>query len=535
MKQFKKFTIIGLFACLLAFNGCEDWLNVPPKDRVLEEEQFATETRINSALNGLYRSMAQNSLYGATLTQTFIEYMARFYAFMNTDTPNPPAMTTWSLASRWQFDQRETRNVIQSTWGDAFRTILEINIFIDNVTETDAVRPERRDIMLGEAYALRAFMHFDMFRLFGPIMGLDPTAPSIPFADSREIVSRERLPANVLIERVLQDLNRAEQLLKNDPVRTRGVNDNFHEVSTNHALLPEEINAYYFRNRRMNFYAVRALRARVLLHAGEFNEAREVAREVLAEATAPRENGGREFRWETNRAQILGNNNFMFYNEVLFGITNPAQHSNWTRFFDGTRLGHTHVVAAGNLFGNIFGVTGPQQDLNEVQQIDIRAGQWRQSNIPNSTTSGQNPGAEGNNTFISTKFRQPENWADPGARYMIDFQPLIRLSELPLIIAEVYFAENNMAQTAHYINIVRANRGATADHLVDTIDDVWGYLRRQVYGEFVGEGQAFFFLKRNASETIFLGSNTGFIHYSNLHSDIRDIYVLPLPDTEVII
>ena len=528
MKQFRRFITICLLLCLLAFYSCADWLNVLPREQVLEEQQFSTEAGINSALNGVYRSMAHNNLYGELLTQTFIEYMARYYNFLNLETGIVPELVTWGQVARWQYHQESVERRVQYIWESAFRTILGINVFLDNVRETDVVPPSRRDIMLGEAYALRAFLHFDMFRLFGPIMRLEPNAVSIPFADSQQTVSRDRLPATDLINRVLRDLETAERLLENDPVRTRGVNDDFQQISLNTALTLEEINAAYFRNRRMNYYAVRALKARVLLHAGRVAEARELAREVLTQATRPHGEGGRFFQWETNWNHIFQMNNFMFYNEVLFGITNPNQHSNWTRLFDGTMPGRTHVVVAPNLFGNILG-NATLTDLSTVVATDIRAGQWRQSNVPPGVSTGTGAGL----TFVSTKFRQPP-WIidrrDPAARHMVDFQPLIRVSELPLIMAEAYLEEENTAMAAYWINFVRERRRATADQLATTASNVPAYLMRQVYGEFVGEGQAFFFLKRNAMTSIFSGINAARVTVTP-----NNVYVVPLPDSETII
>ena len=530
MKQLNKLSIIFLIVCSFAFYGCANWLDVHPRDQVLEERQFSTELGINSALNGIYRSMAQRDLYGELLTQTFIEYMARYYNFTNQIGNFLQGMEEWSIVAQWQYQDRGVRRRIQDVWNSAYRAILETNIFIQHVSETDVLSESRRDVLLGEAYALRAFLHFDMFRLFGPIMRLDPNVPSIPFSDSPMVISRDPLPATTLLNLVLRDLETAERLLENDPVRTRGVNDNFHQISTNIALSAETIFAEYFRNRRMNYYAVRALRARVLLHAGRFDEARQLAKAVIDEATANREGGGRPFRWETNWGHIITGNNFMFYNEVLFGITNPNLHSNWRRFFDGSRPGSTHVVVDDNLFGNLFGDVS-QRDLNTLSLVDIRAAQWRESNIPAGTSTGTGTGM----TFISTKFRGIDvvDWRVEWARYSVDFQPLIRLSEMPLIIAEAYVEDGDMATAAYWINFLRERRRATADQTVNTINDVEGYLMRQIYLEFVGEGQAFFFLKRNAKTRIFSGFNSMMIDLDG--ATIRDVYVLPLPDSETIV
>ena len=49
------------------FTSCSDFLDVAPKDKVLEEDQYKTEAGIHGALNGLYRQLISTSLYGCLL------------------------------------------------------------------------------------------------------------------------------------------------------------------------------------------------------------------------------------------------------------------------------------------------------------------------------------------------------------------------------------------------------------------------------------------------------------------------------------
>ena len=51
------------------FTSCSDFLDVAPKDKVLEEDQYKTEAGIHGALNGLYRQLISTSLYGANMEQ----------------------------------------------------------------------------------------------------------------------------------------------------------------------------------------------------------------------------------------------------------------------------------------------------------------------------------------------------------------------------------------------------------------------------------------------------------------------------------
>jgi hypothetical protein len=270
------------------------------------------------------------------------------------------------------------------------------------------------------------------------------------------------------------------------------------------------------------------------LHAQRFAEAAALANELLTEIEA-----GDTFHWNTDLFEIRRDNNFVFYNEVLFGINNNELHTDWTTRFQGVRPGHTHVVHQLNLFSNLFAEFDTSLGLAHV--IDIRADQWIPSNVVGQT--GSYPGGV---TWISTKFREPQYtldvYEDRNRPFLHDFQPLIRMSELLLIQAEAALRMNNPVLAAQKINELLRHRNWQDPQLIPLTTDpgtlavmVMGFLEREHYREFFGEGQAFFFLKRNAREHIFSGNIAGHVALASLTGDIRNIYVVPLPASETII
>ena len=76
------------------------------------------------------------------------------------------------------------------------------------------------NLIRGEALALRALLHFDMFRLFGPVYKLNPTKTSIPYETSTTLQVQELLPGNEVMRHVIEDLSEAEKLLADDPIIT---------------------------------------------------------------------------------------------------------------------------------------------------------------------------------------------------------------------------------------------------------------------------------------------------------------------------
>ena len=118
---------------------------------------------------------------------------------------------------------------------------------------------QNRELITGETYALRAFLHFDLLRLFGPIYKESPSAESIPYNTKYSISATSILPANQVIEKILNDLKTAEDLLqKSDPIIENGPQNQDSEDGLNH---------YTYRAQRFYYYAVKALQARVNLYA----------------------------------------------------------------------------------------------------------------------------------------------------------------------------------------------------------------------------------------------------------------------------
>ena len=68
-------------------------------------------------------------------------------------------------------------------------------------------------------------IHFDLLRLYGPIYSSNTeSTAAIPYLDIPD--NKDILPilsAKEVCEKILRDLNEAAELLKDDPVRTDGV------------------------------------------------------------------------------------------------------------------------------------------------------------------------------------------------------------------------------------------------------------------------------------------------------------------------
>jgi hypothetical protein len=487
---------------LLSLASCSDWLDIQPRDKMLEREQYATEEAVNSALNGLYRQMMSKTLYSGNLTQTHIERMAHYYyVATNTDAGD---MVAYKKFTDLEYKEETVKSAFSAIWSASYQVVFHINNFLLSLEESPAVlSADKKNQMMGEAIGLRAFLLFDLFRLFGPIY--DPAHPevtSIPYNNTAAPIIYENEKAGDFIEKLIADLDTAAVLLQNDPIITDDLS-----VTTDLQQGFYDKN----RNRRMNYYAVQALKARVLQYAGRHLEAATIALNVIQGTMI-----NRRFRLITN-ATMTDDDDYSRFREVIFGVNNMDMFSDArTRYF-GSSLYNGYYIAENTLLT----IYNSDEAVTEVEhKEDLRTQQWEKRTF-------------GNRSYYVNKRYLAESSVIPASG---SFQPLIRLTELFYIVGEAAALGKIEGVTADdIINIVLQARNFNVEHRLKenaTLNEVRSLLDMEYLREFVGEGQAFFYNKRN-SRVPFLNckdGESGFVYYPN--RTLEEQYVIPLPDSE---
>ena len=197
MRNYIYTSVIGL---MLVFQGCSDWLNVKPSDRISEENAFSTISGFKQALNGIYVELNQADLYGRALTVELVEILAQRYAI------NEEASGNY-LLSQYNYAGSDAKGRISSVWSVAYNLIANANLLIKNCDVNRSVLPDDYyHIIKGEALALRAMLHFDLFRLFGPVYGNDSTLVSIPYYKEFVLNVNTSLIGTEFIHCVIDDL-----------------------------------------------------------------------------------------------------------------------------------------------------------------------------------------------------------------------------------------------------------------------------------------------------------------------------------------
>ncbi|MGY0426527.1 MAG: RagB/SusD family nutrient uptake outer membrane protein [Polaribacter sp.] len=476
MKKYLK-NSTRIWVCLLIVS-CTNYLDVQPEDKYAEKDVFSSEKAINTALNGIYLNLANANTYGGNLTMSTLDVLAQRY---NTDSEH-----TWHYVATYDYENNDVKKTFNTIWGNLYRNILNINNFLQGLeTHKGVVSLEKENILKGEVMGLRAMLHLDLLRLYGPIYSTNADDLAIPYVTIAESKLSAILPAREVMTKILNDLSVADKLLENDAVRK--LDDGSFTTD------PNGKNSFYIqsRNLRVNYFAVKALQARANLYAGNNAAALTAAKTVIEEASP-------FFPWTKSSAVILAGDNpdRIFFPEVLFALQNKNLYNQQKDLFLSSLTDNKLLVTEDSKLKDIFD--------NNPSDYRFRSS-WA---IPRT-------GIKSYKTFF--KFAYISDKRLP-SRYK---QPLIRISEMYYIAAET---TQDPTLALGYLNTVRLNRGLGD---LPTSVDIKSEILKEYQKEFYGEGQLFFYYKRNNFTSIPNGSlDSGSIDMG------PDQYVVPLPTSE---
>ena len=478
----KKILYTMIIACSTMMVSCDSWLEVKPYDKISEGELQKSEEGYQKMLNGIYIDLNSDALYGQSLSVEMIEVMGGAYA-IGTDNS---VWGNYKDLSNYQYGTEYWRNRLDQTWNKAYAQILNCNKILESIDQNQGLFTGGNYYAVkGEALALRAMLHFDMLRLFGPVYAKDSDKKAIPYYNKQTNSPEPILTAKEVAEKVVADLEEARILLANDPVKTEGTLMSGSQDGTS--------NFMRYRALRLNYYAVEALLARVNLYMGNKTEAFKYATDVIKTA----DQGIFPF---VDKSLVIGSPadpDRIFSSEVLFALTNTSRSKIHKNFYDPSRLPNYVFRMDDNLMSNIVyggaATTGGYQD-------DYR---YRANWI-----------ATGSNRYFY-------KYSDMVANGSIQntMIPMIRLGEMFLIAAESQ--SDDLAKGVQYVNALRRNRGVA--NLQTLTPDL---LKYEYIRELYGEGQLFYLYKRLNSDII-TSSN------ANKNPKASDlIFVVPLPDSE---
>lgn len=482
----KRLFIYIFISCLLA--SCNNWLDIQPDASVDKKELFNTEDGFYEALNGVYTRCVQKDLYGGELAVGIPEALAQNYSNSVYD------YTGYLKTSIFDFTDHNFRSRRDGVWSAGYNAITNCNLILENIEQKKEIfATGRYEMVKGEALALRAYIHFDLLRLFASSWLTGAAEKAIPYVDTYSNKVTPLSTVENVIGKVLADLNAAKTLLaQHDPITGSSYRVGFpgEEEATE-----EESNELFMQNRRhrLNYYAVCGALARVYLYKKDYSNAFINAGEVM---------NAKKFSWVDQETFLEANpakKDRIMYNELVFGWYIAKQETELRKKFNSVSVG----------FYMNYNYTRSVYEVAGVGGEDYRFKGW----FIQQTLSGNEQ------CYQIQKYLQDEK---QNLHYLM--MPGLRLSEMYYIAAECVY-DTDPGQAWEYLNTVRFHRGIGTKLDENSGADFRQEILKEYRKETYAEGQLYFNYKR-LNQSIVSESNV-------VYPAGPAIYLLPLPEDEL--
>ena len=464
----KRYSYIFILVMTVILTACNDWLDVQPRSQVEDTEMFKSESGYKEALAGVYSSMVSSSTYTKDLTYGFVGVLGQEWDFYYS--------AQYDDAAKYDYDAAYPTNFIRGIWQKNYEGIANANNLLKHIDDnTKLFSTDNHDVIKGEALALRAFLHFDLLRCFGVSYAVNKDKPSIPYSTALSYRVFPQLKVHEVAEAVIKDLQDAEELLlKADP------------IVTGREVTESDDNGYLLnRQMHMNYYAVKALQARVYMWMGEYAKALEAADVVI---------NSNLFEWATVANMQQGYDRTLA-TEHLFALNNLTLKADVADLYFADDSQYSFAVTRERL----------------LEYFENATQDYRYTFLFKSGTA-----THANNRYL-TKYDQP---AGNDVYYMYKM-PLIRIAEMYLIKSEAQFRLNDPDAALATVNVLRKARNLPA--ITEWPSDFDLAIIQEYRRELIGEGQLFFLYKR---------LNRPMIQYSDVNVAETKAYTFPLPITE---
>lgn len=433
----KTYILIAAIAGSTLLSSCSDWFDISPKTDVKAEEFFDTENGFMSALTGTYLLMTNEESYGADLSFALADQLAQMYDMVPEGAIDRNSIYNYTQSTNGGYN---TKGRLERIWLSSYNIIANANNllkWLDKKGEEVLPDENKRNMIRGEALAIRAFIHFDLLRYWGPVnYAGNPDIRSTKCMPYRTVADKSKkplLPASDIVAKIITDLEAAKECLAYE--------ENL------------DLSAYNIegdRRFRFNYHAVNATLARVHNYAGNSSEAKRLALDVI-------DNCGLDLKNSNDNDPIL-------FGETLCGISVYQMLDNYTTYFDASDKIQTKYHITFATLGRIFEISGSESDDMRARSAAITRNNDRQMAITNKYIDNDN-----------------------------EVIPLIRLPEMYYIVCE----NSEGDEASYHINHVRNRRGISSSNDVscDTPEKRIKALNSEYRKEFYAEGQYFHFLK----------------------------------------
>lgn len=494
-------TFISFAFAALTLSSCSDWLDLYPSDEIKEEYLFSSGDGFRTATNGIYRKMATFDLYGSNLTWGILDAWAQSY-YMD-QAPSIAGGTPMKKIANLAFKNTELIPVTDAMWKAAWNVVANCNELAQQATQADPSLfyglDSERQMILGEAIGLRAFVQFDLLRIYAPspssVGFREDNRTFIPYVNVYPSYINDHQTVSYCLGQIIADLKEAQRILEEV--------DKESSMTTNYRFKIAGVSQNQFaesRGYRLNYYAVTAELARVYLYAGKNAEAYAEAKKIIDE-----ENKTGYFKASTS-SYGFRNGNMKMYDNMIFGLYSPKELVEWDQEINHSSDGaneERYLCLDSEVAKELYGDEKDSDWRFKYQLEEKYYGYYYRTLKYYKQTESTTIGEINNQTI-----------------------PIIRMSEVYYIAAEAIF-DTNPQEAQGYLELVKKGRGVSKKFgNVTNKAEFINLLVNDARREFLGEGQIFYMYKR-LNRTMPASS-----YYSNPVLPTDENMILPKPDSE---
>ena len=467
----KQFWMILLCLVSLSTVSCKKFLDVNSSNQVMQETMFKDAEGIRIAVNGVYRLLSTNELYGKNLTWGLATAMAQTYdeRFIYNE-----------LGALSRFDWKSSSALLgmDEVWSRAYNVMANCNNIIQVEKKDTSFFPEsanEKNMILGEMYGIRALVHFDLLRLFAPAPITGYAGAAIPYVTTYPEFQPARLDMNTVFTKIIEDMSRAQSMLTSvDTILLRsGMRNSVGRIRQPGAFLNLPQGDFFnYRAERMNYFAATALLARIYMYKQDYVNAFKHAKIVY---DAQKRNW---FTWtqSMNQGEIT-DVDFIFTkrpDELVLTFSNAKVYETIEKMFAQAGQGTQMLRLPDRYIDKLF--EGDFDDFRKVGWYDRY-----------------------NDKRYITWFRPKGNsyYADLTTKQQGPLLPVVRFTEMYHILIECHIRNGNIDDAVTIFNDLRTRRGAKLK-IPNTIspNDLMEKLVKDITRETLTEGQTFFLYKR---------------------------------------
>ena len=490
----KKILNILFALATITLCACNDWLNVGPKNERSEDDLFSSGDGYEAALNGIYECLAEQGLYGQELTWGFLSAAAEDYDASRV------ASSTYKDAANHSYNTTNTEPVVSYIWERMYKAIANCNNLIQNIQGADPEMFEynqyEKNVILGEAYALRGMIHFDLLRLFAPAPVVAGTKTYIPYQEVHPTIVGMPLSVPDFMNKVIEDLKRGKDLTATMDTLPE-FNGFISSVSNRLEAYGSMTGFFGFRSTRLNYYNCTCLLARAYQYAGQSENALKEAKEMYGYFNSYPFSSGHSYYSDIYDNDI-NTRDLKSHEDIMFALFNSNEITYCREYNEGGLYGRLYLRNPDELFG------GESIDDSRYQQLITFE----------NTTTKTGP----------TSLKWYESSDNTIARTIHPLIPMFRMAEIYYILAEETF-DTDPAAAVDYLAEVRAGRDVLASlQIPESKSAFQRVILNDAAREWIAEGQLFFMKKR----LNILDADAGIPAGATIN------YVLPIPTSNTV-